>query len=51
MIKRIKRIKIKEFDEWLEKCPIPYNTSCSNNGLTEVYEFDTSECEYEDYEN
>ena len=30
------------FDEWLGKCPVPYNTSCSNNGLTELYDFDTS---------
>ena len=38
-----KRITVKQFDEWLEKCPIPYKQT--DNGLTEVYEFDTSECE------
>ena len=35
------------FDEWLGKCPVPYNTSCSNDGLTELYDFDTSKCEEE----
>ena len=35
-------ITMKEFDEWLGSCPVPYTTSCSNDGLTELYEFDKS---------
>ena len=40
----INKITVKQFDEWLEKCPIPYRQTDNGLNLTEVYEFNTSEC-------
>ena len=46
--KKQKEINIKEFDDWLSQCPVPYEQTCSGLNTTEYYSFDLIDCLMED---
>ena len=35
-----KKVKMKDFDSWLEDCPVPYEQTCNGLNTTEHYSFD-----------
>ena len=45
--KKQKEINIKEFDDWLSQCPVPYEQTCNGLITTEYYSFNLIDCEME----
>ena len=43
-----KKTTMKDFDDWLSECPVPYEQTCSGLNTTEYYSFDLIDCEMED---
>ena len=48
MSKDKKEITIRDFDDWLSECPVPYEQTCSGLNTTEYYSFDLIDCLNED---
>ena len=46
-----KKITMKDFDDWLSKCPVPYEQTCNGLNTTEYYSFNLIDCEIEDNED
>ena len=44
-MKKKKEITIKDFDNWLDECPVPYEQTCSGLNTIEYYSFDLIDCE------
>ena len=34
-----KKVRMKDFDSWLEDCPVPYQQTCNGLNTTEHYSF------------
>jgi hypothetical protein len=43
-----KKTTMKDFDDWLSECPVPYEQTCNGLNTTEYYSFDLIDCEMED---
>jgi len=50
-MKKKKEITIEDFDNWLSKCPVPYEQTCNGLHTTEYYSFNLIDCESEALEN
>ena len=50
-IKKKKQITMEDFDNWLSKCPVPYERTCNGLNTTEHYSFNLIDCESEALEN
>ena len=46
-----KIVKIEEFENWLEDCPVPYEQTCNGLNTTEYYSFNLIDCEMKSEEN
>ena len=42
-----KKITMKDFDDWLSECPVPYEQTCNGLNTTEYYSFNLIDCEME----
>ena len=49
-MKKKKEITIKDFDNWLSECPVPYNSECNGLNTTEYYSFNLIDCKMEEDE-
>ena len=45
--KNKKQITMEDFDNWLSKCPVPYEQTCNGLDTTEHYSFNLIDCEME----
>ena len=45
--KKKKQLTIEDFDNWLNKCPVPYEKTCNGLHTTEHYSFNLIDCESE----
>ncbi len=43
--KKKKVVTMEDFDNWLNECPVPYNSECSGLNTTEYYSFNLIDCE------
>ena len=43
-----KQITMKDFDDWLNECPVPYKQTCNGLDTTEHYSFNLIDCEMEE---
>tara|TARA_R100000995_G_C3467522_1_gene116525 strand:+ start:1080 stop:1250 length:171 start_codon:yes stop_codon:yes gene_type:complete len=41
------KITMKDFDDWLSECPVPYEQTCNGLNTTEYYSFNLIDCEME----
>ena len=42
-----KKITMKDFDDWLSECPVPYEQTCNGLNTIEYYSFNLIDCEME----
>ena len=42
-----KKVTMKDFDDWLSECPVPYEQTCNGLNTTEYYSFNLIDCEME----
>ena len=42
------KITMKDFDDWLSECPVPYEQTCNGLNTTEYYSFNLIDCEMGD---
>ena len=43
--KNKKKVTMKDFDDWLSECPVPYEQTCNGLNTTEYYSFNLIDCE------
>ena len=41
------KVTMKDFDDWLSECPVPYEQTCNGLNTTEYYSFNLIDCEME----
>ena len=46
-----KKTTMKDFDDWLSECPVPYEQTCNGLNTTEYYSFNLIDCEMDDDNN
>ena len=45
-----KKITMKDFDDWLDECPVPYEQTCNGLNTTEYYSFNLIDCEMKNHD-